>query len=106
MPCAAPSTVKCSMLAATWVDRRHRRETATAGRFVTNATLGAPTARHLPDRRSAVIATPLAAPYLGGPPPGLRLRQATVDVDCSPGLTTGSRFVELVQVSHDGRFVR
>lgn len=37
---------------------------------------------------------------------GLRLRQAMVDIDFSTGQTTGSRFVELVQVSHDGRFVR
>lgn len=36
---------------------------------------------------------------------GLRLRLAGMSLDFSAG-TTGSRFVELVQVSHDGRFVR
>jgi branched-chain amino acid transport system substrate-binding protein len=36
----------------------------------------------------------------------LRLRLAGMDVDFTGGHSNGSRFVELVQVSYDGRFVR
>jgi branched-chain amino acid transport system substrate-binding protein len=36
----------------------------------------------------------------------LKIRLAGMDVDFTGGATTGSRFVELVQVSEDGRFVR
>ena len=35
-----------------------------------------------------------------------RLRIGPMAVDFSAGALTGSRFVELVQVSHQGRFVR
>lgn len=37
---------------------------------------------------------------------GLRMRLAGMNVDFTGGGVTGSRFVELVQVSHEGRFVR
>jgi ABC-type branched-subunit amino acid transport system substrate-binding protein len=37
---------------------------------------------------------------------GLRMRLAGMNVDFGAGHATGSRFVELVQVSHEGRFVR
>jgi branched-chain amino acid transport system substrate-binding protein len=37
---------------------------------------------------------------------GLKMRLAGMDIDFSSGQVTGSRFVELVQLTHDGRFLR
>lgn len=37
---------------------------------------------------------------------GMRMRSAGVDLDFTANGITGSRFVELVQVTHEGRFVR
>jgi branched-chain amino acid transport system substrate-binding protein len=37
---------------------------------------------------------------------GLRMRMAGMDLDFTGSQSTGSRFVELVQVTHEGRFVR
>lgn len=37
---------------------------------------------------------------------GIKLRMAGMDIDFSGGRHTGSRFVELVQVTHQGKFVR
>ena len=48
----------------------------------------------------------LTRPRLHAALRGLKLRMASMEVDFSTGNTTGSRFIELVQVTHEGRFVR
>ena len=52
------------------------------------------------------IGRDLSRPRLHAALRATRLRLAGMEVDFSSGRHTGSRFVELVQVTHEGRFVR
>lgn len=37
---------------------------------------------------------------------GLKMRLARLSIDFTAGGPTGSRFVDLLQVTHEGRFIR
>ena len=48
----------------------------------------------------------LTRPKLHATLKALKLRLAGIDIDFTGGQPTGSRFVELVQVTRDGKYVR
>lgn len=54
----------------------------------------------------SLVAGELTATVAGEKARGLKMRVAGMELDCAAHGVTGSRFVELVQATHDGRFVR